>query len=116
MDALELCQRAVGGDNIDIRRETNELFKFFEKIGEIVDMNLDYFPDMIVVTFVRHQDVVNALADQEPMLFKGGTLLPSKEVRTLRLLKEKIDFTCPVRNCTMPDDLIPTKFMPIYLH
>ena len=47
---------------MDLRRETTDLYKFFtEQIGEMVDFNLDYFPEMIVVTFLQNQVVQEAI-------------------------------------------------------
>lgn len=56
-DALDLCQKSLN-DHTDIRRETIELHKFFtEKVGELVDLNLDFFPYFIIGTFLSHSDV-----------------------------------------------------------
>lgn len=50
-----------------MRKEVSGLFNFFqENVGEVVDMNLDYFPDMIIVSFVNHKDVVTALEKRIP--------------------------------------------------
>lgn len=31
---------------------------FFSKHGDIVDMNLDYYPEMVIVTYTKHADVL----------------------------------------------------------
>jgi len=34
---------------------------FTKQVGTVVDLNLDYFPDMIICTFVNTQDIQRAL-------------------------------------------------------
>lgn len=59
-----------------MRKEVSGLFNFFqENVGEVVDMNLDYFPDMIIVSFVNHKDVVTALEKKDPLVYKVSTSL-----------------------------------------
>lgn len=107
-DAVEFCRRAVSEDITDLRRETTSLFNFFtERVGDIVDLNLDYFPEMIVVTFVQHQDVLKALSNRDPHAwrYKGtSTLKNSKEMREWNFSASKVDFICHVRNCQFADD------------
>jgi len=44
-----------------MRHEVKQLKNFFAAQGDIVDMNLDYFPDKIVVTYTKHSDVLKIL-------------------------------------------------------
>jgi hypothetical protein len=57
--AQEMCERAIETDDeTELREETNQLCSFLtDTVGEIVDLNLDFFPEKIVVTFVKHEDV-----------------------------------------------------------
>jgi hypothetical protein len=45
-------------------------------VGPLVDLNLDFFPELIVVTFVSHQDVQKGLRIKsfkfEVSSFKGS--------------------------------------------
>ena len=59
-DATNYCMKAFE-DITSIRREITSLYTFFSENGEIVDLNLDYFPDTICVTFTKHSDVVKLL-------------------------------------------------------
>ena len=110
-------------DITDLRREVNGLYNFFsERVGDVVDMNLDYFPEQIVVTFVRHQDVQRALSrysdDVFAFRFRGSTLfhpMGAKEFRDWTFEPSKVDFECQVRNCTLADDLPPNKYLPIFV-
>ena len=71
---------------------------------------MDYFPDILVITFTKHQDVLKILAKQS-MTYQCVTL-PSKE---WKFKVSKIDFVLPVRNCNIADDQVPNKYMPIYV-
>jgi|LauGreDrversion4_2_1035121.scaffolds.fasta_scaffold176742_1 hypothetical protein len=85
-------------------KETEALYRFFsDKYGDIVDLNLDYFPEMIIVTFASHRDVLRGLALEQPPLFEDKwALVPSK-----------IDFLCHVRNSERADDPPASKYLPI---
>jgi hypothetical protein len=118
-EALKLCQRAIE-DNIDMRKEVCGLYSFFSKYGEIVDMNLDYFPDMIVITYGQHKDVLNLVQQQETPNQKeiSSNLLTYKTMVTAKEWQfkvSKIDFVLPVRTCARDDDSPPNKYMPFYL-
>lgn len=63
-------------------------------MGDVVDMNLDYFPDMIIVTFSKHQDVLKALEKSE-ISYEN----PKSHLYTFKV--EKITFELPVRNCSV---------------
>jgi len=118
-DAISFCKKTVSQDKTDLRRETTALFNFFtDKVGDIVDLNLDYFPDMIIVTFTSHHAVVKALSRREPdeFKFKSSTMVnESKEPKYWIFEASKIDFTCHVRNCNLSDDSPPSKYLPIYV-
>jgi hypothetical protein len=45
------------------------MFSFFSSFGDIVDLNLDYFPDFIAVTFTKHADALKLLS-KEMILYK----------------------------------------------
>ncbi|TNV85131.1 hypothetical protein FGO68_gene6960 [Halteria grandinella] len=97
-----------------LRRETTALYKYFqEEVGPVVDMNLDSFPDYIVVTFVNHKDVVKTL-EKASELFKFQ-LQSSKETKYWSLQASKIDFTCHVRNCPRGDESAPNKYLPLFV-
>ena len=49
-------------------QEIPRLFSFFEKYGKIVDLNLEYMPACFVVTFSRHQSVLDLLSKSKPPL------------------------------------------------
>ena len=38
---------------------------FFSEFGDIVDLNLEYFPEMIIITYTKHTDVLKALEKKE---------------------------------------------------
>lgn len=38
------------------------MYDFFSKFGDVVDLNLDYYPDKIILTFAKHSDVLKVLA------------------------------------------------------
>ena len=48
-------------DVMMLRQEINSLYAYFSSLGEIVDLNLDYYPEIIVVTFTKHSDVLQAV-------------------------------------------------------
>jgi len=91
-----------------LRRETNLPFTFFSEFGDVVDLNLDYFPELIAVTFSKHQDVVKTLAKKEVTY---TTTLSKSWVFNI----SKITFKLPVRNCSVADEAPPNKYLPLYL-
>ncbi len=105
-----------------LRRETLGLFNFFQsKVGDIVDLNLDNFPEYIVATFVSHQDVLSALRkahDTELWTYplEAGAAHPESSKKHWTFEPSKIDFICHVRNCDLADDMPPSKYLPIYAH
>lgn len=60
-EAISFCQRALD-DNTDLRREINNIFKHFSEYGDIIDLNLDFFPDKIIITFAKHQNILTLLS------------------------------------------------------
>ena len=96
-----------------MKKEITSLYKYLgSKVGEIVDMNLDYFPDMIIATFVNHQDVLLSLEPKEDNFW---TYIGELETRhKWALVPSKIDFTCHVRNCPKSEQPIAEKYLPIF--
>jgi len=43
-------------------KEINRLYGFFNNYGKIVDLNLEFMPACIVVTYTRHESVLDILA------------------------------------------------------
>lgn len=111
-DAVSFVKLAIADDITPLRRETTSLYHYFQQeIGQLVDLNLDYFPEHIVVTFVNHTDVMKTLARKE---FKFACT-SVKEPKTWTFEATKIDFICHVRNCTLGDESPPNKYLPIYV-
>ena len=109
-DATEFCKKSIQ-DVMDLRRETTALYKYFtEQIGEIVDLNLDYFPEMIVVTFLQNQVVQEAIK-KKTYVYEKQTDVASHTNWTFEA--SKVNFTLTVRNC-IPDELPPNKYLPIF--
>lgn len=99
-----------------------------------MDLNLDCFPEMIIVTFVEHGHVLKALEQRDHLAYweyrrqtssaasaaaaatvsNGGVATPHAP-STWTLQPSKIDFTCHVRNCSSAEETIPNKFLPIYV-
>lgn len=100
-EALETLHRKLQGEGF--AKETAALHRHFsERYGDIVDMNLDYFPEMIIVTFALHRDVLRGLT-LPPQVFEGRWTF----------VASKIDFTCHVRNSERADDPPGEKYLPI---
>ena len=57
---MKLCTNSLS-DLTDLRREITKFHGAFSELGDIVDLNLDYFPDIMVVTFTKHADVIKIL-------------------------------------------------------
>jgi hypothetical protein len=47
------------------------MFSVFSTFGDIVDLNLDYFPDFIVLTFAKH-DAALKLLSKEMIQYKSA--------------------------------------------
>lgn len=58
-------------DIMILRQEINSLFAFFSNLGEIVDLNLDYYPELIAVTFTKHADV-QATLKKEKLIYMNA--------------------------------------------
>jgi len=101
-EALETVHRKLQAGE-GFAKETAALHQHFSQVyGEVVDMNLDYFPDMVIVTFARHRDVL-----------RGLTIPPQAFDSRWTFVASKIDFTCHVRNSDRADDPPGEKFLPI---
>jgi len=68
------------------------LYTFFSTLGDLVDLNLDYYPDKIITTFTKHSDVLRIL--DAPIYIYNSTLQ-----NKCPMLASKIDFVQQVRNC-----------------
>lgn len=106
-EAALFAQKALD-DSTDMRREVNYLFEYLSGFGDIVDINFDYFPEQIIVTFSKHSDVLQLLQRQ-------SITYTNINGKNWKFNINKITFTQPVRNCNLADDSTPNKFMPIYL-
>lgn len=50
--------------NIDeMKNELKILYQFYSKYGEVIDLNLDNYPNFIAVTFRKHSDVLKILKE-----------------------------------------------------
>eukprot|EP00347_Sterkiella_histriomuscorum_P017341 403349755 len=106
--ALKLVDKSIQ-DLTDLRREIFNLFGFLSNFGDIVDLNLDYFPEQIIVTFTKHE-VVRKLLQEKKLLYKSNSSGEQWEFGT-----SKIDFELPVRNCTSSSQTATNKYLPIFL-
>ena len=93
-----------------IKREITKLYAYFaESVSEdIVDLNLEYYPDYIIVTFLSYQDVQKALKRK---VFKYQSSNFSQE---LTFEAMPVNFTVHVRNCNFPNDSPAIKYLPVY--
>jgi hypothetical protein len=41
--------------------EIHNLYSYFEKFGKVVDMNLEYMPSCLMITYTRHDTVISLL-------------------------------------------------------
>jgi hypothetical protein len=106
-DAKEFCLQALK-DATDLRREVSHLHRYLtDNYGEIVDLNLDYMPDFITATFQQALNAQRALASTPISYVKstGGTWT---------LTFSRVNFSLPIRNCALADDLPPNKYLPIW--
>ena len=84
------------------------MYQFFSEFGDIVDLNLEYFPEMIIVTYTKHSDVLKIIDKKEFAYSKvdqGHWIFRA----------DKIDFVLPVRNCQYSKAGVAMKFMPQFL-
>jgi hypothetical protein len=90
-EAFDLCAEAIVG-RFDFNSEVDNIFKHFSQYGDIVDLNLDYFPDFIAVTYAKHESVLK--------LLKAGEIFYNTSTkRGWVFIPSKINFMLPVRNC-----------------
>lgn len=69
-EAINFTEKSLE-DNTDMRREITHMFKYFSEFGDIVDLNLDYFPENVIITFAKHESVVRLL-DKELIGYKNS--------------------------------------------
>jgi hypothetical protein len=106
-DAKEFCLQALK-DATDLRREILHMHRYLtENYGYIVDLNFDYMPDFITVTFQQALDAQRALSST-PMSYVKST------GGTWSLTFSRVTFSLPIRNCALADDLPPNKYLPIW--
>lgn len=106
-DAVQLAEEALNDDTV-MRKEVNYMFEFLSEFGDIVDMNFDYFPERIIVTYSKHEHI-RALLRRETLTYS------TTKCRAWKFNLDKIRFVQPVRNCNFADDSTPIKYLPIYL-
>ena len=73
-----------------------------------MDMNLEYYPDYIVVTFLSYHEVSKALKRK---VYKYQSSNFSQEVT---FEAHSVNFTVHVRNCNFPNDSPSVKYLPVY--
>jgi hypothetical protein len=56
-------------EHLVLKQEINSMGNFFSEFGHIIDMNLDYFPEMIVVTYSRHSDVRKIIDEKKKVKY-----------------------------------------------
>ena len=90
----------------NLKEEIGNLSEFFTTMVTLVDMNLNYLPEIIIVTFGKHQDVLNVLGvpffDYDSQLDKKAWKLATK----------KVNFITQVRNPESSNAETYDKFMP----
>lgn len=74
-------------------------------------MNMDNFPDQIVVTFNQLQDSQRALKKKFFTKVVSSSFLGGEE---LNLEAIAVNCTIPVKNCNYPDDSPAQKYLPVY--
>uniref|UniRef100_A0A7S3N8K9 Uncharacterized protein n=1 Tax=Euplotes harpa TaxID=151035 RepID=A0A7S3N8K9_9SPIT len=73
------------------KQEIDYLTRFFNKHGDIVDLNLDYVPYCIVVTYTRHESVLR--------LIQSKTITYNSSTQDKYLLSlHKMNFVLPIRS------------------
>ena len=81
-------------------------------------MNLDYLPEMIIVSFMRLQDVERAAAhsgDPSTWVYTGAALASQgTKQRSWTLIPQRVDFTVHVRNSIRHDESPANKYLPIF--
>lgn len=88
----------------NMRKEIKDLYKFFSKLGDVIDMNLDFCKELIVVTFRKHTDV-------KQIIQTGRYFYKDDPEAACEFLAQKIDFILPVRQ--FKESLtLEEKFMP----
>lgn len=50
------------GPHYSCQATVESMYTFFSKYGNIVDLNLEFMPACIIVTYTRHQSVLDILA------------------------------------------------------
>lgn len=94
---------------IELRKEIKHIYEVLSETCDIVDMNLDYFPEEIIVTFT---DISKAAA----LIAKGEWLYKSVSKGDWSFSAEKVSFEIPVRNCcNSSEQSDANKYFPIYL-
>lgn len=94
---------------IELRKEIKHLYEELSEVSEIVDMNLDYFPEQTIVTFV---DALKAMS----LISKGEWIYKSVSKGDWAFSAEKVSFELPVRNCcNSSEQSDANKYFPIYL-
>lgn len=82
------------------KQEVDCLVKFLSKYGNIVDLNLEYMPTCIIVTYTRHDSVLSLLAESKISanyyIIETLTYISSIQNRYLLNL-HKMNFVLPVR-------------------
>lgn len=92
----------------DLRREITQLFNYFQdSVGEVVDLNLDYLPDFMIVTF-HNSKAAQAVFPRSPLKYTRVS------GETWNFVAKSVNFTIPIRNCNNSEDLPPNKYLPIW--
>ena len=74
-------------------------------------MNMDNFPEQIVVTFNQYKDCQRAIKKKVFTKVASSSVLGGEE---LSLEGIAVNCTIPVRNCNYPDDSPAQKYLPVY--
>ncbi|CDW77443.1 UNKNOWN [Stylonychia lemnae] len=105
-EALKMIQHSFN-DLTDLRREIHQLFSYFSTLGDVVDMNLDYFPEMLIITYAKHPDAVK-------LIEKGEINYVSVSQKEWVLKSQKMYFELPVRDSQNSALTATHKYLPIY--
>lgn len=104
METVSLRSR-IDLDNM--RKEIKELHKFFSNMGDVIDLNLDYCKEFIVVTFRKHSDV-RKIIQTKHYFYKED---PESKCE---FVAQKIEFILPVRqfkeNLAIEEKFLPQEF------
>lgn len=81
------------------KQEIDYLTRFFNKHGDIVDLNLDYVPYCIVVTYTRHESVLRLIQSSKfHQLHFVETITYNSSTQDKYLLSlHKMNFVLPIR-------------------